>query len=116
VALRILLVEDQPAVGQLLERILVRDHHHVDRFVSAADALAAAALAPHSWDTAIIDLTLPDLAGDQLAGRLLSANPALQVLLISGFPEEASSRPPNVRFLQKPFSPSRLLELLAVRG
>jgi CheY-like chemotaxis protein len=110
--LRILLVEDEPAVRALTGRILRRAGHDVTAASSPAEALAL----PHGPqpDLLVTDVMLPDMDGIELHHRLAERWPGLRVLFMSGCPggharlEEAIAR--GERFLQKPFGPAELLE------
>jgi YesN/AraC family two-component response regulator len=62
----------------------------------------------------VTDVVMPRLGGRQLAERLTRDRPELRVLFVSGYTDEASTRPgaPGAggAFLQKPFNPVRLAQ------
>ncbi|MEZ5400691.1 MAG: response regulator [Bryobacteraceae bacterium] len=104
---RILLVEDEPALQSLLARYLARLGYEVTSCATRAEAT------PHAGEpfrAAIIDLSLPDGPGEELAARLQDSRPELRVLLTSGYPAKTSGA--NTAFLQKPFLPAALAEAL----
>ena len=112
--LRVYLVEDEPAVYQLVLRILARAGAHVTAYDTGARAANEFTAGEH--DLAIIDLTLPGLGGREVLARLRDRQPEIPVLVISGYSEqEADDQFYAVRpdgFLQKPFSAAELMEAI----
>jgi DNA-binding NtrC family response regulator len=111
---RILLVEDETALIQLLEKYLTRLGYEVEAYPASKDALRSFENAPQSYDLVIADLGLPDIPGDTLLTRMLEIRPELRVLICSGSPFFLASLPKalerQVAFLQKPFVPKMLAE------
>ncbi|MGH1505803.1 MAG: response regulator transcription factor [Acidimicrobiales bacterium] len=70
--MRILLVEDDPALARLVVRGLRREHHAVDHCTTAAEAIDA--LVTTSYDVACVDLGLPDGDGLDLCRRVIAAS------------------------------------------
>jgi CheY-like chemotaxis protein len=61
---------------------------------------------------AVVDVVLPGLGGEQVVAALREIEPALPVVLISGFTEARLTGPvagPGVEFLRKPFHPEELI-------
>jgi len=113
---RILLADDEPQLLQLVQRYLTRLDYHVDAYTRAADALNAFKSAADPYDVVIVDLSLPDMPGDQLLMELLSINPKILMLICSGSLFEISKLPLEVQrqvgFLQKPFAPNMLADAI----
>lgn len=111
---RILLVDDEPAVLRLMQTYLSRMGYRVDTSPDATSAFAAIESASQPYDLVVADVTLPGMSGKDMAVQMVSANPALRVLLCSGYPVAVEALPENVqvRFgsLQKPFPPNMLAE------
>ena len=111
---RILLVDDEPQLLQLVQRYLKRLDYEVDAHARALDALGAFESAANRYDLVIADLAIPDMPGDMLLTRMLDVKPGLRMLICSGLPFEVSSLPlaiqKQVGFLQKPFAPKMLAE------
>jgi signal transduction histidine kinase len=113
----ILLVEDEPGVRMLTRVVLERQGYRV---LEAAHGLEAVRL----WDQhqAAIRLLLTDIVmpegvnGRELAGRFRAANPTLPVIFTSGYSADIAGRELALQegqnFLQKPFSPRQLLEIV----
>ena len=116
--LSILLVEDADAVRAVARRILERQGHTV---LEAADAEAAERLMDGRSDPVdllVTDVVLPGRNGRELAESLRRRQPALRVLYMSGYTDDAIVRrgiqEGENHFLQKPFTPASLAE--AVRA
>ena len=111
---RILLVDDQPQLLQLIERYLKRLDYEVESYTFAVDALRAFETAPSQYDVAIVDLSLPDMPGDALLAKMVELKPDLLMLVCSGTPFTVNSLPLEVQrqvgFLQKPFAPNMLVD------
>jgi DNA-binding NtrC family response regulator len=109
---RILLVEDELPLLQLLEKYLTRLGFEVEAFSQALHALDAFTAAPGRYDLVIADLGIPDMPGDTLLTRMLAIKPDLLYLICSGSPFFVASLPAELRrqvvFLQKPFLPKML--------
>jgi len=113
--IRVVLVEDEEAVCRLLEGYLRRAGCLVTSYPNAQPLLAELQDAALLCDVAVVDLSLPDLPGEQVAARLLAALPSVRVVVTSGLPWDPRSLPQGqgrVSFLQKPFRPAQLLELV----
>ncbi len=83
---RILLVEDEPAVRDLLRHALERRGYHVDIGATGAEGLALCdELEPP--DLLITDLILPGATGPVIVEKLRQRAPAVKVLLMSGYAE-----------------------------
>ena len=113
---RILLVEDELPLLQLLEKYLVRLGYEVEAYSKALHALDAFTATPGRYDLVIADLGIPDMPGDTLLTRMLAIKPDLLYLICSGSPFFVASLPPELRrqviFLQKPFLPKMLADAI----
>jgi len=84
---RILLVEDEPAVRDLLRHALERRGYHVDAGCSGEEGLALCDAVEPPPDLLITDLILPGATGPVIAERLRQRVPSVKVLLMSGYAE-----------------------------
>jgi len=105
---RLLLVEDEPALADLLKKYLERLGYQVDACVQADAALALLDAHPETYALLITDLSLPDMSGDELMAQARLRAPQLPAIIASGYPYEP--RLAGVEFLQKPFLPNLLAE------
>jgi DNA-binding NtrC family response regulator len=116
VGARVLVVDDEPALLQLIEKYLKRLGYDVESHSTAHAALRSFSAAPESWRLVIADLGMPDLPGEELLRRMFELNPRLRCLLCSGTPFDLSVLPPPMRsrtaFLLKPFLPSMLSDAI----
>jgi two-component system, cell cycle sensor histidine kinase and response regulator CckA len=93
----VLLVEDG-ASQHLLARLLSEVGHRVIAVSKPSEALDAARVL--KFDVAVLDLRLPEMNGDALAGKLVSACPGLRPVFLSAAAFHPASLPGP--FLQKP--------------
>ena len=105
-SLRVLLVEDELIVRQVVTEMLEAEGHTVTSTGDPEQALELSA-AGGVYDLLITDVVMPKLDGYELAVALTDRSPLLKVIFISGY-TSTSSRPEladdGVAFLQKPFS------------
>jgi two-component system, cell cycle sensor histidine kinase and response regulator CckA len=104
---RILVVDDERAIRDLLETMLRRRHFEVVGALAPAAALPWIADESHEVDLLITDVSMPDIDGTELAEQLRSRKPDLPVIFISGYSDLETARKtasgPRDRFLAKPF-------------
>jgi DNA-binding NtrC family response regulator len=105
---RLLLVDDEASLAELLKKYLERLGYLVDAFTTAEDALARFSAGPLSYSLVVTDLTLPGMNGEELVARLRESHPGLSAIIASGYPYEP--RAGNIAFLQKPFLPRMLAD------
>ena len=104
--MRVLCVDDEPAVLDVLCELVAALGHRVDRARAGAEAIEMArALAP---ELVFSDLGMPDVNGWQVAGAVKLANPDILVALVTGWGvqiERELARERGVDFiLPKPFT------------
>ena len=113
---RILLVEDELPLLQLLERYLQRGGFEVQTYSDSAEALRNFESDPSRYDLVIADLGMPEISGDAMLHKMLEIRPDLLILICSGSPFYVSSLPDTlekqVAFLQKPFLPKMMMEAI----
>ena len=116
--IKILLVEDEPPLLQLIEKYLRRLGFEVETHLVPFEALRKFEAAPDRYGMVIADLGLPGMPGDTLLTRMLEIRPDLRILVCSGSPFFIENLPNSlqqqVAFLQKPFVPKMLAD--AVRS
>ncbi|MBP8250827.1 MAG: response regulator [Herpetosiphon sp.] len=113
----ILVVDDEPSVRWVTERVLKRLGFDVLACNDGKSAIET--LQQHLNDIAcvLLDLTMPIMNGEQTLKALRAIKPNLPIIMMSGYSEETASthikRSNLVAFLQKPFTISELQETLS---
>jgi signal transduction histidine kinase len=85
-ALRILVVDDQEIICELIAEYLKGDGHHAATAVDSGEALAV--FAQQGFDLVITDQSMPGMNGVQLAAAIKELAPGTPVILLTGFGEE----------------------------
>jgi PAS domain S-box-containing protein len=109
----VLLVEDEDALRELLEEALRGNGYEVLVARSGADASRIAAAHAGVIDIMVTDVIMPGMTGPKAADLIARTRPAMKVLYISGYSDEAVVRPelvaPGRAFVNKPFGLDFLL-------
>ena len=111
----ILIVEDHEAVRRLAIAILENEGYRVLEASDASAALEQAQAYPEKIDALLTDIMLPGVNGNVLAESISAARPGIKVLFLSGYTEdivEEHGSFQDMGFLQKPFTPARLIEVV----
>jgi len=109
----ILIVEDEVAVRRLAATVLRTSGYRVQE---ARDGIEAYALiqANQPFDLVITDVIMPKMSGKELYDQIKATAPRIKVLFMSGYTDDALAHHgvlgPELSFLEKPFSPSRLAQ------
>ncbi len=110
----ILLVEDDESLRNLFTETLRKYGYQVLTASHGKEALEICEKHSGSIDLLVTDVVLPQMSGASLASSLESRYPALKVLYMSGYTENAIVHngilKGNVNFLQKPFRVMVLVE------
>lgn len=90
---RILVVDDEPALAEIVKQMLERLGYEVDCRTDSLEALDVfrSRLAEKPFDLVITDMTMPQMTGAELARALLGIRPDLPVILCTGFSEKVSA-------------------------
>jgi PAS domain S-box-containing protein len=115
--LRVMVIDDEPAVRRSLSRLLRQAGHAVVEFAGGREALAAHGRDPEDVDVAIVDMMMPDMTGREVIAQLRRVSPALPVVVSSGFTSgpdlDALRGEPRVSFMPKPYTFEELNRALA---
>jgi CheY-like chemotaxis protein len=121
-AVRVLLAEDEAAVGRSIVATLEALGCQVCWCKDGPEAIEHFTRAPEAFDVAMLDHAMPQMLGSEVAMRLAELRPGLPIVAISGFRDdpEGSREGPRQVFLPKPFTlvqlESALQRALAGRG
>lgn len=112
--LKLLVVDDDPAIAELVKELLA-DAFTITCFHKPLDALAAAEKAPP--DLALLDVMMPEMNGLKMAQRLraLPDGKAIRIYIMTAHhglqPEIARANVDG--FIAKPFDPDELIRRLS---
>jgi len=82
---RLLLVDDEEALVELVSLSLADLGYRVTCFTDPEKALAAFRSRPGDFDAVVSDLAMPQMSGLELARSLLEIRPDLPIVLASGY-------------------------------
>lgn len=112
---RILIVDDDPTIHQLLGATLTASDWRIDSAYDAAEALEMAGKT--HYDLMVTDVRMPGGDGLDLLERVRTIKPDLKVIVMTGetTPEDIirSIRQKAYSFVSKPFAPGSLADLIA---
>ncbi len=111
---RILVVEDEPTVRNIVQRMLELSGHRVVLAQDGVEGLERFRGSPDDFDLAVLDLTMPRMNGIETMRALRAIRPSLPVLMTSGHAEEDSVQrvireSELAAFIQKPYRYGELL-------
>lgn len=104
---RILVVDDDPRIRELVARVLRAQGWTVRAAGSGAEALEVLAACDGAVDLLVTDISMPEMDGKALVDRVRATWSAMRVLFMSGYADEQATREAmggEVAFLGKPFT------------
>jgi CheY-like chemotaxis protein len=108
----ILVVEDEQAVRELTQRILVRHGYRVITARHGAEALRLAKTHEGAIDLLLTDVVMPQMLGQEVAERFVELRPSSKVLFMSGYSQPSVDArrhiDPSV-MVEKPFTEPAVL-------
>lgn len=112
--IRILIVDDEPSVGDALRLVLESQGYEVVLATNGRDGIDHAR--NRSFGFGVVDLFLTDISGFQVITDLRNLQPQIAILLITahGSPQvfAEAKKLGAIGGLAKPFSPSEILKLI----
>ncbi len=117
-AARLLVVDDEPAIRDLLIRALGSAGYEVVAVSDGVAALDAIRSAQTPYDLVVTNSHMPNTTGEQLIGQLRELYPLLPILHLDDLAHPLGPNAQQVPTLNKPFAVDGLLEAvaLALRG
>jgi signal transduction histidine kinase/ActR/RegA family two-component response regulator len=111
---RIVVVDDEPEVRQVVARLLRRLGHDVVEAENGFTGLGL--LEQHQATVLVTDMVMPGMGGAELGRLALASDPQLRVLYVSGYTGEdmqlVGAERSRDRFLAKPFTAHELIGAL----
>jgi two-component system, cell cycle sensor histidine kinase and response regulator CckA len=109
----ILLVEDEPQVRRVAQRMLQQHGYAVLTAADGEEALRLSRQNPRPIHLMLTDVIMPGMSGHEIMKHLRQERPEMKVLYMSGHTENAIVHhgvlDPGIAFLQKPFRHEELL-------
>ena len=81
--IKILVIDDEPIVGERLKAVLVRDGHRVENFISPLRAMDR--LKETDFDIVITDIRMGEMDGIEVLERVFGKCRNTRVIMISGY-------------------------------
>jgi DNA-binding response OmpR family regulator len=114
-AARILVIDDEPAIAELLRDVLAIQGHSVEMTLSARAGVGLATT--KTFDLVITDLGMPELSGWEVAAAIRAVRPEQPIVLVTGWAatiEEEQLRRHNIAaMIHKPFEISEVAQVTA---
>lgn len=115
-ALRIMVVDDEPAVAGFIETALKRVNARVDVFTDSKQALECFKSKSDQIDLVITDQTMPNLSGMELSEILFSIRKDIAIILCTGYSsevtEESAMKLGIKAFVSKPVKADKIYRLI----
>jgi two-component system, cell cycle sensor histidine kinase and response regulator CckA len=106
---KILLVEDEELVRNLIKQILETCGYEVHETANGAEAVKLCEGTGYDFDLLITDVVMPEMGGRELVKWLSASLPSLRALYMSGYTDKAIVHhgilKEGTNFIQKPFTP-----------
>jgi PAS domain S-box-containing protein len=103
---RILFVDDEEAVLDMVKKVLTRLGYEVDVCQSPMNAIKSFAVQPEKYDLVITDQSMPYINGENLSIELMNIRPDIPIILCTGYSElvsEEKTKSIGIKaFLMKP--------------
>lgn len=111
---KVLVIEDDQGVLEFIKDVLESSGYEVSVALNGEEGIK---IAKENWKFAIliIDVILPKMNGFETAKEILRSSPEIKIIFMSGYPSNEINQIcafENAFFLQKPFTPSILLEMI----
>ncbi|MDX1362675.1 sigma-54-dependent transcriptional regulator [Arenibacter latericius] len=108
---KLLIIEDDAAFCQMLQKFLIRNGYEVEVSFTGEDAKIK--FKETTFDLVLTDLRLPNYDGMQLLTDFKEINPTIQVIVMTGYAEVGSAveamKKGAYDYISKPFTPEDIL-------
>ena len=114
---RILLVDDNPAIVQVIRSLLQKSCYEVFSTTSPNEAIHIAEKSGEAIDLLLTDVVMPEINGKELSEKLLAFCPGMKTLFMSGYTIDMTTldgaADHEIHFIRKPFRISELTETIS---
>ena len=104
--LRILVVDDEPLVREVVRLFLEEDQHSITMASNGRDGLAR--FCEGEFDLVLTDRAMPEMNGNQLARAIKTLKPTQPIILLTGFDGGLKENPAVDLVVAKPFTMASL--------
>ncbi len=112
---KILIIEDDTAFCQMLQKFLTKKDYEVEISFSAEEGIKK--FKSNSFDVVITDLRLPNYDGIQLLTDIKAENQKIPVIVMTGYAEVSTAvkamKKGAFDYISKPFTPEEIVMLIA---
>ena len=112
---KVLVIDDEEIVLKSVNKILSEENYVVDVTSSGRQGIDRAI--ERSYDVVLSDIRMPDIGGMRVLRDIKRAKPSLAVIMITGYGSVQSTvqamKLGAADYLEKPFTPDRLLKAVA---
>ena len=116
----LLVVDDEPIVLDMIRRGLESSGYAVQLISTGSELKELLENDTPDFSAAILDVTMPDIAFDDVFNQVRSRFPTLPILVSSGYTDldisGITAGDPNVIFMSKPYRAQKLLRLVSEMG
>ena len=114
VSRKILVVDDEELVRSLAQAILEDQGYQVVLASNGREAIETFTKNSEAFSAVLLDMTMPELSGEEVLRELQSVRPSVPVVLSSGYRQDdaVTGVGAHTVFLRKPYSPKDLLDRL----
>ena len=88
--LKVLVVDDEPLVHEVIQGYLIGDGHTADSVMSAAEGLKK--IDQNSYDLIITDWAMPQMNGGEFSAIVKKKFPGMAIIMLTGFGELMKTR------------------------
>ncbi|MGB5821759.1 MAG: sigma-54 dependent transcriptional regulator [Saonia sp.] len=111
---KILIIEDDAAFCQMLQKFLTKQGYEVQTSFTASDAKTK--IEEHTFDLVLTDLRLPNYDGIQLLSDIKESNSKMPVIVMTGYAEVGTAVTAMKRgaydYISKPFTPEEIVMVI----
>lgn len=108
--LRILVVDDEPSVGDAVKMMLNFDGHDVEAINNSREALAR--FKADRFDLVFTDYAMPGMNGNELAAAIKAEAPGRPIIMITAYAETVPQSPSVDFVIGKPFRLQQLRDAI----
>ena len=89
---RILLVDDEPFVMEVIGEMLTRRGYHVTPVGGSLEALQIFRENPGDFDLVLTDMTMPKMTGERLSNEIKTIRPDIPIVLCTGYSDKLAGK------------------------